>query len=213
MFVHVRVRLWVFPSLSPSHLHVSYLCQFPHVSFFPCSYCVSGGVKECVHLKGSMMGQRAGRSKWGQGRSRGRAKSFRVLTKAKGEQSWPATGKFGKDWEVKGETKVGAGNYAAHHTPTLSQCSSAHQPGSLEAPAGLSQAVAVGCCGRTGKVAALSSLALGRQMMQSKQNHLAWAVWLTGSWCSGRVSGLSLWGGRAKLRTLNHQRPPNPTPT
>ena len=24
-----------------------------------------------------------------------------------------------------------------------------------------------------------------------------WAVWLTGSWCSGRVSGLSLWGGRA----------------
>ena len=37
------------------------------------------------------------------------------------------------------------------------------------------------------------------------------AVWLTGSWCSGLVSGLSLWGGRAKFRTLDHQRPPGPT--
>ena len=37
------------------------------------------------------------------------------------------------------------------------------------------------------------------------------AVWLTGSWWSGRVSGLSLWGGRAELRTLVHQRPPGPT--
>ena len=33
-----------------------------------------------------------------------------------------------------------------------------------------------------------------------------WAMWLTGSWCSGLVSGLSLWGGRAKFRTLDHQR-------
>ena len=32
-----------------------------------------------------------------------------------------------------------------------------------------------------------------------------WTVWLTGSWCSGLVSGLSLWGGRAEFRTLDHQ--------
>ena len=37
------------------------------------------------------------------------------------------------------------------------------------------------------------------------------AMWLTGSWCSGRLSGLSLWGGRAKFRTSVHQRPPGPT--
>ena len=37
------------------------------------------------------------------------------------------------------------------------------------------------------------------------------AVWLTGSWCSSRVSGLCLWGGRAKFRTLVHQRPPGST--
>ena len=37
------------------------------------------------------------------------------------------------------------------------------------------------------------------------------AVWLTESWCSGWVSGLSLWGGRAEFRTLVHQRPPGPT--
>ena len=36
------------------------------------------------------------------------------------------------------------------------------------------------------------------------------AVWLTGSWCSGWVSGLSLGGGRAEFRTLDHQRPPSP---
>ena len=35
------------------------------------------------------------------------------------------------------------------------------------------------------------------------------AVWLTGSWCYGRVSGLSLLGGRAESRTLDHQRPPH----
>ena len=35
-------------------------------------------------------------------------------------------------------------------------------------------------------------------------------MWLTGSWCSGWVSGLSLWGGRAEFRTLDHQRPPAP---
>ena len=34
---------------------------------------------------------------------------------------------------------------------------------------------------------------------------------LKGSWCSGRVSGLSLWCGRAKFRTLVHQRPPSST--
>ena len=34
------------------------------------------------------------------------------------------------------------------------------------------------------------------------------AVWLTGSWCSGWVSGLTLWGGTAKFRTLDQQRPP-----
>ena len=37
------------------------------------------------------------------------------------------------------------------------------------------------------------------------------AVWLTGSWCTGRVPGLCLWGGRAEFRTLVHQRPPGPT--
>ena len=31
-----------------------------------------------------------------------------------------------------------------------------------------------------------------------------------GSWCSGRGSGLSLWGGRTEFRTLDHQRPPGP---
>ena len=31
------------------------------------------------------------------------------------------------------------------------------------------------------------------------------AVWLTGSWCSGWVSGLCLWGGRAEFRTLVHR--------
>ena len=36
-----------------------------------------------------------------------------------------------------------------------------------------------------------------------------WAVWLTGSLCSGWVSGLCLWGRRAKFRTLVHQRPPS----
>ena len=38
-----------------------------------------------------------------------------------------------------------------------------------------------------------------------------WAVWLTGSWCSGQVSGLSLWGGRAEFRTLVHERPAGST--
>ena len=31
-----------------------------------------------------------------------------------------------------------------------------------------------------------------------------------GSWCSGQMSGLSLQGGRAESRTLDHQRPPGP---
>ena len=34
------------------------------------------------------------------------------------------------------------------------------------------------------------------------------AVWLRGSWCYGPASGLSLWGGRAKFRTLVQQKPP-----
>ena len=33
------------------------------------------------------------------------------------------------------------------------------------------------------------------------------AMWLTVSWCSGQLSGLNLWGGRAEFRTLVHQRP------
>ena len=37
------------------------------------------------------------------------------------------------------------------------------------------------------------------------------AMWLTGSWCSGLVSGQSVLGGRAEFRTLDHQRPPSPT--
>ena len=37
------------------------------------------------------------------------------------------------------------------------------------------------------------------------------AMWLTGSWCSSWVSGLSLWSGRAEFRTLHHQRPHGPT--
>ena len=37
------------------------------------------------------------------------------------------------------------------------------------------------------------------------------ATWLTGYWCPGRVSGLWLWGGRAKFRTLVHQKPPDST--
>ena len=34
---------------------------------------------------------------------------------------------------------------------------------------------------------------------------------MTGSWCSSQASGLCLWGGRAKFRTLVHQRPPSST--
>ena len=36
-------------------------------------------------------------------------------------------------------------------------------------------------------------------------------MWQTGSWCSSRVSGLCLLGGRAEFRTLVHQRPPGST--
>ena len=32
---------------------------------------------------------------------------------------------------------------------------------------------------------------------------------MTGSWCSSQASGLCLWGGRAKFRTLVHKRPPS----
>ena len=35
-------------------------------------------------------------------------------------------------------------------------------------------------------------------------------MWLAGSWCSGLGLGLSLWGGRAESRTLDHQRTPSP---
>ena len=35
-------------------------------------------------------------------------------------------------------------------------------------------------------------------------------VWLAGYWCSGWGSGQSLRGGRAKSRTLDHQRTPGP---
>ena len=34
------------------------------------------------------------------------------------------------------------------------------------------------------------------------------AMWLTGSWCSGQVSGLCLWGERAEFMTLVQQRLP-----
>ena len=34
------------------------------------------------------------------------------------------------------------------------------------------------------------------------------AVWLTGSWCSGQLSSLCLWGRRAEFRTLVHKRLP-----
>ena len=37
-----------------------------------------------------------------------------------------------------------------------------------------------------------------------------WAVWLARSSCSGWVSGLRLWGGRAESRTLDHQKFPSP---
>ena len=40
---------------------------------------------------------------------------------------------------------------------------------------------------------------------------LFWAVWMKGSWCSSQVSGLCLWGRRAKFRTLVHKRPPSST--
>ena len=46
---------------------------------------------------------------------------------------------------------------------------------------------------------------------QPTQSPSSPAVWLTGSLYSGRLSGLSLCGGRAKFRTLVHQRPPGPT--
>ena len=42
----------------------------------------------------------------------------------------------------------------------------------------------------------------------ASDHYLDNSVWLTGSWCSGQVSGLCLWGGRAEFRTLVHQRPP-----
>ena len=37
---------------------------------------------------------------------------------------------------------------------------------------------------------------------------LFWAVWMTGSWSSGRGSGLCLAGGKAEVRILVHQTPP-----
>ena len=40
---------------------------------------------------------------------------------------------------------------------------------------------------------------------------LFWVVWMTGSWCSSQASGLHLWGGRAKFRTLVHKRLPSST--
>ena len=40
---------------------------------------------------------------------------------------------------------------------------------------------------------------------------LFWATWMTGSCCSSQASRLRLWGGRAKLRTLVHKRPPSST--
>ena len=42
------------------------------------------------------------------------------------------------------------------------------------------------------------------------RSSLSDSMWLTGSWCSGQVSGLSLWGERAELRTFVHQQPPGP---
>lgn len=84
-------------SLSPSHSRLSYLCQFP-VSVSSRALAVwYAACSGCVCLKALRLGQRAGRSQREQGRGAGRAKSFGVLTKAKGEQRWPATGKFGND--------------------------------------------------------------------------------------------------------------------
>ena len=40
---------------------------------------------------------------------------------------------------------------------------------------------------------------------------LFWAVCMTGSWFSSQASGLCLWGGRAKFRTLVHKRSPSST--
>ena len=40
---------------------------------------------------------------------------------------------------------------------------------------------------------------------------LFWAMQIKGSWCSSQGSGLCLWEGRAKFRTLVHQRPPSST--
>ena len=40
---------------------------------------------------------------------------------------------------------------------------------------------------------------------------LLWVVWMKGSWCSSQASGLCLWGGRAKFRTLVHKRHPSST--
>ena len=50
-----------------------------------------------------------------------------------------------------------------------------------------------------------------QDMCQKEVMEHSAAVWLTESWCSSRVSGRSLWGGRAEFRTLDHQRPPSPT--
>ena len=47
--------------------------------------------------------------------------------------------------------------------------------------------------------------------LQEQKAWISVAMWLTGSWCSSSVSGLSLWSGRAKFRTLVHQRPPGST--
>lgn len=98
MLVRVRMLVCLSPCLlcllrtPASATSVRFPCPFlPVLAVW---YAACSG---CVCLKAPRLGPRAGRSQRGQGRGAGRAKSFGVLTKAKGEQRWPATGKFGND--------------------------------------------------------------------------------------------------------------------
>lgn len=95
--VRVSPSLPVSP-LSPPHTPASATSVSSPCQFLPLLLlCVKLREGVCVPLKRPTLGQRAGRSERGQGRGAGRAESFGVLTKAKGEQSRPATGKFGND--------------------------------------------------------------------------------------------------------------------
>ena len=55
--------------------------------------------------------------------------------------------------------------------------------------------------------AALRRNPCGKELRPPTYSHMT--VWMTGSWWSSQASGLCLWDGRAKFRTMVHKRPPS----